>query len=200
MSKIDKEGMLIDAKVIIKRFARLEHGNVDAMRAIVLHQTDSPTAAAAFNSYGSSNKGTHFLIDKNGSIYQTASLHKRCYHVGQLIKSRCLEIKKSRCHDKQIAKVLTRNWVAKLNSIDKIERGKKYPSRFPVNSDSIGIELVGMHLSETRYEVVTLFQSLSLQWLIDQLYLHFSLSKDDVFRHPEVSYKNPGEAASAAWK
>jgi len=36
-----------------------------------------------------------------------------------------------------------------------------------------------------------------LAWLIEALKTQFSnVGADDVFRHPDVSYKNPGEAAA----
>lgn len=57
-----------------------------------------------------------------------------------------------------------------------------------------------MHLSSTEYEPLTAPQKSSLQWLIDQLYALFRLTAQDIYRHPEVSYKNPGEAGSATWK
>lgn len=59
---------------------------------------------------------------------------------------------------------------------------------------------MGRHLNDREYEAVTLLQNLSLHWLIGELYTHFSLGANDVFRHPEVSYKNPGEAKGAKWK
>jgi hypothetical protein len=47
---------------------------------------------------------------------------------------------------------------------------------------------------------VTPQQNASLQWLISELYGHFNLTGKDVYRHPDVSYKNPDEAGSATWK
>ena len=64
----------------------------------------------------------------------------------------------------------------------------------------MGIELVGAHVSDKQYEAVTALQNASLQWLLGDLYRHFSVTSADVYRHPEVSYKNPGEAATAVWK
>lgn len=52
------------------------------MRAIAVHQTDSPTAQATFNAYRTGGNGAHFLIDKPGTVYQTASLQAVCFHVG----------------------------------------------------------------------------------------------------------------------
>lgn len=53
---------------------------------------------------------------------------------------------------------------------------------------------------EVRYQDVKLLQNNSLNWLIGELYELFGIDKEDVFRHPTISYKNPGEAASARWK
>lgn len=203
MDKIDKNGMLTNPRVIPRRFQSIEHGRLPTVRAIVVHQTDAPTAAATLNAYrAGSNKGNgaHFLVDKNGTIYQTASLQMRCYHVGALIKSKCLEINKTTCKDAALAKAKLPAWKAQISKIDVIERTKTYPHRFPVNSDSVGIEIVGKHTSATTYEAVTHQQNASLQWLIDELYAVFSLSPTDVYRHPQISYKNPGEAAGAVWK
>lgn len=200
MSSIDKDGMLIDPKVILKRFKHIEHGNIAAVHGILVHQTDSSNAQSSFGSYAGSANGAHFLIAKDGLIYQTASLKKRCYHVGRLIKSKCLEIDKNKCKDPNLAKVMAMRWTQRIKAIDKIERQKTYPERFPVNSDSIGIEVVGKHIDKKKYESLNLLQTNSLQWLIGELYTHFGLDKDDVYKHPMVSYKHPGEAASATWK
>ncbi|WP_256354614.1 N-acetylmuramoyl-L-alanine amidase [Variovorax sp. dw_308] len=74
MSTIDKDGMLIDSRVLLRRSASIEHGELSGVRAIVVHQTDSSSAQATLNGYQNGGNGAHFLIDKNGQIYQTASL------------------------------------------------------------------------------------------------------------------------------
>ncbi|MGQ5490236.1 peptidoglycan recognition protein family protein [Thauera sp. ZXT1-4] len=199
MTTLNSEGMFVSPSIRHRRFHTIEHGKLDAIKAIVLHQTDSSTAEATFNAYQSGSNGAHFLIDTDGRIYQTASAHKRCYHVGRLIKSRCLEIKPFSCADAELAKAKALRWAARVKEIDKIERTKKYPDRFPVNSDSLGIELVGRHINDTTYEAVSSTQSSSLRWLLNLLYQTFTIGSDDTFRHPQVSYKNPGEAASAKW-
>jgi len=99
-----------------------------------------------------------------------------------------------------MAKALALSWTAQIKAIDSLERGKSYPDRYPINSDSIGVEIVGRHLDDKRYETVTLKQNRSLQWLIAILFEKFLISDSDVYKHPEVSYKNPGEASTAAWK
>jgi N-acetyl-anhydromuramyl-L-alanine amidase AmpD len=197
MSTIDKDGMLIDSRVLPRRSASIEHGELSGVHAIVVHQTDSSSAQATLNGYQGGGNGAHFLIDKNGRIYQTASLQNRCYHVGRLIKSKCLAIDKSRCDSATMTKVLAMSWVKQIAEIDSLERAKSYPDRYPVNSDSVGIELVGKHIDDDNYEAVTAAQNVSLQWLVSELFTHFSLKASDVYRHPEVSYKNPGEASTA---
>jgi len=199
-STIDKQGMVIDSRIRLQRYPGIEHGNLTAVHAIVVHQTDGSSAQAAFDSYLTGLNGAHFLIDKDGTIYQTASLNKRCYHVGRLIRSKCLTIDKKTCDSKSMAAILAMSWAAQINALNKHERAKNYPERYPINSDSIGIELVGQHLDRQTFESVTAEQNVSLQWLVSELFQLFSLTSDDVYRHPEVSYKNPGEGKTAQWK
>ena len=200
MSKINNDGILIDSRVISQRFQSIEYGKLTGIAAIVVHQTDAPTLNHTFNSYRAGGNGAHFLIDKNGQIYQTASLNMRCYHIGRLIKSKCLAISKNNCGSATMAKMLAMSWTQQIKAIDAHERQKSYPDRYPVNADSIGIELVGASVDAKTYEVVTPLQNMSLQWLIEELYNHFGLTASDVYRHPEVSYKHPGEASTAVWK
>lgn len=200
MSTIDKDGMLADPKIKLKRYKNIEHGKLPDVDAIVVHQTDAPTAQHTFNGYNAGGNGAHFLVAKNGEIYQTASLYMRCYHVGRLIKSKCLTLKKANCKNTAMTKILTMSWRAQIKALDTHERSKSYPDRYPVNSDSVGIELVGKHIDDKTYETLTAQQNTSLQWLIGELNKHFSTTASDVYRHPTVSYKNPGEASSAKWK
>jgi hypothetical protein len=96
-----------------------------------LNQTDSATEQATFSSYAAGGQnGAHFLIAKDGTIYQTASLKRRCYHVGRLIKSRCLTIGAASCADAAYAKLSAMGWVARINLIDRTERQKAYPARY----------------------------------------------------------------------
>ena len=200
MSEINKNGMLVDKIVTLKRYTHIEHGALKAVHAIVVHQTDTTTAQQTFNSYAVGGNDAHFLIDKSGKIYQTASLQKRCYHVGRLIKSKCLTINKKNCNCKEMSKIMALRWAKRIIAIDKNERQKNYPDRYPVNSDSVGIEIVGKFINDTKYEDLTAAQNVSLQWLISELYGHFNLDTADVYRHPEVSYKMASEGSTAVWK
>lgn len=195
-------------------FSNLSHGPLTAVNAIVVHQTDSSTAVSTFAKYKrdadetvktkGSGDGAHFLIDKNGTIYQTADLTKRCWHVGP-IKSRCYET--HTCSDmvtKQYSsmeklKPWSKMFVA---PVDQIERAKPYPARYPDNADSIGIEIVGKHVGGDEselYEKPTEAQQASLHWLVTQLLDAYGLTTIDIYRHPQVSRKNKGEAKDAVW-
>lgn len=200
MSRLDSNGMLIAPRVQAQRYSHIEHGALGDVHAIVLHQTDSSSAQSTLAAYSGGGNGAHFLIAKDGRIIQAASLRMRCNHVGRLFRSRCLELQGVQCRDARLAKAMALGWAARIKAVDRLERQKFWPDRFPVNGDSIGIELVGRHLDDTAYEALTSQQLDSLQWLLDQLYIHFSLDGGDVFRHPLVPYKHPGEAASATWQ
>ena len=87
-----------------------------------------------------------------------------------------------------------------MSNLHKYEKDKKYPSRYPTNDDSLGIEIVGNYnVGMKTYESINDAQNKSLKWLIGELYSHYSLTKVDVFRHPEVSYKQPSEGSTAKW-
>lgn len=200
MTDISKEGMIVNKRITNRRFPGIEQGALTDIKAIVVHQTDSSTAQQTFNAYSQGGHGAHFLIDKTGHIYQTASLNTRCYHVGRYIKSKCLTINKASCNKDSMAKMLALSWSRQVVALDTHERAKNYPARYPVNSDSIGIELVGKSIDDKTYEAVTPQQNASLTWLIGELYNAYKLTDADVYRHPEASYKNPGEASTAEWK
>ena len=65
-------GKLVDKKVSQKIYKGLHKGSLTIINAIVVHQTGASTAQHTFNSFASSSNGAHFLIDKNGQIFQTA--------------------------------------------------------------------------------------------------------------------------------
>ena len=111
-----------------------------------------------------------------------------------------MTINKKSCDNEAMVKILAMSWRNQINALNSHERTKSYPSRYPVNNDSIGIEIVGDHLKDETYEDITPLQSAAFQWLLSELYKHFDLGARDVYRHPEISYKNPGAAKSVKWK
>ena len=89
MSKI-QDGKFIDSKVKLKLFSTIERGPLKKVAAIVVHQTGASSVDITFDSYKGVANGAHFLIDKDGTIYQTARVSRVTFHVGK-IRSRCLE-------------------------------------------------------------------------------------------------------------
>lgn len=139
------------------------------------------------------------IIDKDGTIYQTASLFRQTYHVGKL-RARCLA--EHRCAPGEASQLLNMSPTQR----NRHEMKKAVPDRYPSNIDSIGIELVGQAFPLTErdpdkrtYEAVTSRQTASLKWLVDALKWTLHVQMAEVFRHPVVSQKNVTEAATASW-
>jgi N-acetyl-anhydromuramyl-L-alanine amidase AmpD len=197
---ISKQGYVDADRINIKIFHTIERRPMDKVNGIVVHQTGGSTAQSTFNSYQSVGaNGAHFLIDKDGTIYQTASLRKTTDHVGKL-KSKCL-VKKT-CSPIEFKKVFSmRN---KYMELSRFESRKKFPDRYPDNSDSIGVELVGGIASGAGgnliYEQVTDQQNDSLRWLVSELTDTLGVSMREIYRHPDLSYKVETEAKTAKWE
>lgn len=132
------------------------------------------------------------MIDKDGTIYQVASLHRQTWHVGKL-RARC--VAEHRCSKIELDMLSHFNPTAE----HRMEMSKQVPQRYPSNEDSVGIEIVGALASQGVYETVNAQQNVSLQWLISELTSTFGIPMTEIFRHPVVSRKNPTEAESALW-
>jgi len=205
---ITKDGHIDAERIKVKIFSRIERGAMSAINGIVVHQTNGPTANATFNSYsitanGGAPNGAHFLIDKDGTIYQTASLYRVTHHVG-LMQSRCIITQQ--CHPTELkhAQSLERiNIVSdKAKAVHRNEVQKAWPDRYPSNADSIGIEIVGLAIGPRNkevYEPVNDAQNSSLKWLIKQLAETLKVSMHEVYRRPDIGRKNPTEASTAKW-
>ncbi len=199
MFLIDMHGKAIHKKIKLKISLPIEKRPMNKIRGIIVHQTGGATAKSAFNSYNFGKSGAHFLIDKDGTIYQTASLIKQTWHVGKL-KPRCLA--EMRCTPTE----LTQLKKFTPSGTHRREMAKNVPNRYPSNQDSIGIEIVGQALpvnepdhDKRTYETLTKEQSDSLKWLIQELRFSLKVPLTEIFRHPTVSYKNKTEAATASW-
>jgi N-acetyl-anhydromuramyl-L-alanine amidase AmpD len=196
---IDKKGHVIHVGVRLAIAPQIERGPLTHVHGIIVHQTGSVTASATLNSYMNPTNGAHFLIDKDGAIYQTASLFRQTWHVGKL-RARCLA--EHRCAPGEAA-ALSKMTPSARNAH---ELRKSVPDRYPANADSIGVELVGQAfpLNEPKsdkrtYETITDDQNTSLAWLIKALTATFGLPMNEIFRHPVVSQKNMTEASTAKW-
>ena len=201
MLLVDTTGVVVNARVKRALSPSIERGTMKSIHGIIVHQTGGPTAQSTLDSYKrSSANGAHFLIDSDGTIYQTASLYKQTWHVGKL-KARC--VLEKRCTPVEL-KELQRFNPGKENTR---ELTKNVPHRFPSNQDSIGIELVGEALprgnsvpdQKKTYQPITSKQNTSLQWLIAELAFTLKVPMTEIFRHPDVSRKNPSEASTAKW-
>ena len=191
MLTMDKEGRISHPRIKIHLVAGLARGKMNVVNGIVVHQTGGATAAAAFAGYKARPYGTHFLIDKDGTIYQNASLLYYTAHIGK-IKARCLA--EHRCTPVEVKLYAPFSPSVRNRSEMKKEAGQRYPW----NGDSIGIELVG-EAPKDKFVSVTPQQNASLRWLIRELGQMFRVPMTEVFRHPQVSWKQPTEASTARW-
>lgn len=207
MFYVDDNGYIDDNRIVVKIFGKIERGKLDKVNGIVVHQTNGPTARSTFNSYSHDGaNGAHFLIDKDGTIYQTASLFKVTWHVGKS-RSKCFVEKK--CEPAEFKKIVGLERLGATQKISNIEKKKPFPERFPNNTDSIGIEIVGQAKErevrdvvtgeKTIYEEVNDKQNESLRWLIAQLTYTLDVPMIDIYRHPDIARKNLTEASTAKW-
>ncbi len=183
---VGKNGYVQNAGFVQQPIAALEKGDMLGPVAIVLHRTVSTTASSPLNSFASGT-GTHFLIDKDGTTYQTASLYKYTWHVGP-IRSRCLAEGTCAADEATILRKM------KPTPMHAHERAKDYPDRYPMNQDSVGIEVVAMyHESSKTWDEPTAEQSSSIHQLIQILKKVYSLQDADIYAHDLISRKTEGE-------
>ncbi|PCE31731.1 peptidoglycan recognition protein family protein [Burkholderia ubonensis] len=200
MLSIDSNGMIVSSRVVRVRKTQIERGAMQVISGVIVHQTGGSTAASAFNSYQNpSANGAHFLIDKDGTIYQTASLKKQTWHVGR-VKARC--VAEMRCTPVELEQLRRFD----PRGENRREMRKAVPDRYPSNTDSIGVELVGEALpldepvpERRTYVAAPEAQNDSLRWLIHELSITLNVPMAEVFRHPTVSRKNDTEAARVQW-
>jgi N-acetyl-anhydromuramyl-L-alanine amidase AmpD len=197
-------GKLISSSVVDKVNSKIEKGALTKVNALIIHQTGGSNAESSLSSYNSGANGAHFLIDKDGTIYQTARVNQKCWHVGN-IRSRCNELKSCTADElKSVNALLFKKGAAysvRIRDLSQHEGGKAYPDRYPTNEDSLGIEIVGAIDSKSgEYETVSKEQNDSLKWLVSALRSVLTIGESDVFRHPDIAYKQPSEAKSANWK
>ncbi len=196
------DGKLVASKVTDKNFSGIEHGTLSTVNALIVHQTGGSTAESSFSSYKEGGNGAHFLIDKDGTIYQTARTDRICWHIGK-VQSRCYKLKSCAADElKAIEGILFNkadSYATRIGKLHDHEAAKAYPDRYPTNSDSIGIELVAAYKEGVGYEAATDAQNQSLKWLITTLESLLTVGTGNVFRHPDVSYKQESEASTAAW-
>lgn len=109
-----------------------------------MHRPAGNSAHSALSAF-KSGIGAHFIVDKDGSIFRTASIHKQVAHVGR-IKSRCDQ--EGACSVQGQKVIDAMGWAP--SGIHEHESRKTYPDRYPMNADRIGIEVVGNYDDKTR--------------------------------------------------
>ncbi|EDP9826591.1 N-acetylmuramoyl-L-alanine amidase, partial [Salmonella enterica subsp. enterica] len=184
---VDSEGYIQNAEITKKTVKELEHGEMDKINAIILHRTES--SSEPFDSFKRKKEGTHFVVAKNGTLYQSASLFEWTPHIGK-IRSRCQEEKT--WSDEERKKIQSFGWNPKR--LYEYELEKEYPVRYPYNKDSVGIEVVADYVSGS-WENPTAEQMKSINKLIDILMNIYELQKKDIYEHDKISYKTAGEGA-----
>lgn len=193
MLNFDADGMITHPRIIPARRPAIERQALEAIHGVIVHQTGGATAQSSLDSYQKKDaNGAHLLVDRDGTIYQTASIRRQTWHVGKL-KARCLA--ETRCSPVDIKALAKFNPTAE----NRREMDKKFLDRYPANVDAIGIELVGMPDKDGVYESVTDAQNTTLAWLLKEISQTFNVAMTEVFRHPDVSRKTPSEAATARW-
>jgi len=184
---VNKQGFVTGMDITKDQATNLEHGSLKKVNAIVLHRTASPSFQKPKGS-----TGAHFFILKNGEIRQTASLNKETWHVGK-IRSKCMV--NNSCSPQDAKKLKSFGWSP--SKIHSHEKGKPYTDRYPTNSDSVGIEVVGDYHEKTKtWDAVTENQKTSVNKLVNFLEKEYGLEKDDRYNHEDVSYKKDGEGST----
>lgn len=209
MSEI-KDGLLIDSLITQNIIPNIEHGSFDIkkVQAVILHQTETVSAEKTIEVWKTRVYGTHFLVDRggeihtgaDGKIYQTAKLNRETWHVGNP-QSRCLiaktcEIPKGAKMSPEAQAEAIRGGKLKVKAVNKIEFSKAYPNRFPVNGDSIGIEIVTkFDYKKNVYPPPSSKQILVVSYLLEKLIEHIpAISLDeDIYTHGDIGRKQPSE-------
>lgn len=178
-----------DPEITKDIISKIEQGSITTVNAVVLHRTGGASMASAIATFKSSAIGTHFIIDKDGTIKQTANTDKYTYHIGK-VRARCME--EGTCSAEEAKKIKDFGW-----SPDKIhtnEKTKNYPDRYPINTDSLGIEVVGKYSKSTKsWDQATAQQKKSINFLIKKLQKTYNLTDRDIYEHDKISYKTAGE-------
>lgn len=198
---IDRAGFLLDAGITRTPIPAISHAAMPQVNGIVLHRTESSTAASTLATWRNRDAGTgaHFLIDRDGTVHQTVSVDQQAWHVGA-IRSRG-EVEGTITPDDQRELLAARGdqseWRGTaVRAVSRIESGKPYPERYPTNADSIGIEVVGRyHPATQRWDDPTPQQTASINRLMESLQRNFGLGNEDVYEHDAISRKTPGEGA-----
>jgi hypothetical protein len=198
---IGQDGFLTDPGITRTPVPRLEHGAMAQVDGIVLHRTESATAASTLSTWRTraAETGAHFLIDTDGTIHQTASVNQQAWHVGPIRSRGEVEgtITPGDQRELDAARAGRPEWQgAAVRAASGVEATRPYPERYPTNGDSVGIEVVGRYNAATQtWDAPTAAQTASIQRLVGSLQRNFGLTDNDVYQHDVISRKTLGEGA-----
>ncbi len=194
---VGADGYLTDPNIIRTSIPALERNPLTDVNGIVMHRTMGSTAAGTLSHWRSesSPNGTHFLIDRDGTIHQTASLDNNTNHVGK-IRSRG-EVEGTLTSEQTEELAAARKAKGDdYKAVHLLESRRGYPERYPTNGDSIGIEVVASYNTATKtWQEPTEAQRESIQRLVGTLQSNYGLNDRDVYEHDRISYKTQGEGA-----
>lgn len=187
------DGIVIDPRVKVTLCPLLLRGPLKIIHGLIIHETGGSNAAGTLAEYRNPvgrRMGAHFLLDKDGTMYQTVPVSIKCIHVGPL-RQRCLADMK--CKDASLSP----------SAGSMVEWKKPYPDRYPGNADAIGIEVVGKAYGSDKnhllYEDPTPQQNDYMHWFVSDLLQTLHLTAHDVYKHPLVSRKQDNEAIGVTW-
>lgn len=194
---VGADGYLTGADIVRSPVARLtaSTGPLAGPNSIVMHRTAGNSAFDAMSAFQQRGYGTHFIIDRDGSIRQTASLDRYTNHVGP-IKSRCAEEGTCSAQEQATLDEFDRrlNGAPLRDRVNRHERGKDYPDRYPTSLDSIGIEVVANYDKDTGlWQELTPAQRASIDRLVGTLQDEYGINRRDIHEHDRISYKTRGE-------
>jgi N-acetylmuramoyl-L-alanine amidase len=198
---IGQDGFLTDPGIVRTAVPRIEHGAMPQVNGIVLHRTESSTAAGTLSTWRTREAGTgaHFLIDTDGTIHQTVSVDRQAWHVGAVRSRGEVEgtITPGDQRELDAARGTTPEWRGTaVRAVSRIESTRPYPERYPTNGDSVGIEVVGRYNAATStWDPPTTEQRASIRRLVGTLQNNFGLNDHDVYQHDVISRKTPGAGA-----
>ncbi|WP_347282970.1 N-acetylmuramoyl-L-alanine amidase, partial [uncultured Clostridium sp.] len=196
---IDEDGYIQGAGIIHEPISSIERDKTNIKHlAIVLHRTAGSNIDGAIDAFKSRGFGTHFIIGRDGQILQLASLYKYTNHIGY-IKSKAFDERTCESNEYSILNKLynMKNSANKYKQIYNHERNKKYPIRYPINGEAIGIEMVAKCNSYRdfsnqqtigNWQEITNEQRVSVTFLINILKNIFLVTDYDIYGHDQVSY------------
>ena len=219
---VNTDGIIENSNIIFNYREKLkdnglykaEKGALERINGIVLHRTASGKMQKTKDILdGFKKNGTHFLIDRDGTIYQAASLLNATQHVGPIRAKFKIDknlVKSKDYHngyddlwkDGQAVPIWTNSTEYNQRRIGVFfrESYKPYPHRYVYNRDSIGIEVVASYDSNPKKQTSPLWESTtkeqlaSIRYLVNLLKSLYNLSDEDVYKHNVIAYKTDNEA------